>query len=187
MSHPSPDTGSPRKLVWASDQVITQIRRQVQPRISLPRKLAVAGLAPLVLTWVPAFAVFAAMTVAVPSTTDGAGVGRTAFWAVQFAVLHAIASVLTALWQHATSGDTADAEGADSSSPFQIAGYLLLTVVFAGAVLALQGLAINQIVWLTAVLLVVLHLLPVLVARLLGRRRGRGRSGPAQAGPPDGS
>ncbi|MFY1670126.1 hypothetical protein ACN27G_09215 [Plantactinospora sp. WMMB334] len=186
MSRPAPDTGSPRRLVWASDQVISQIRQQVQPRVSLPRKLAVAGLAPLVFTWVPALAVFATMTVAAPSTTGGAGVGRTAFWAVQFAVLHAVAAVSTAWWRHATRRDAGDAERTEPATPLRIASYLLLTAVFAVTVLALQGLSIGRIAWLTGVLLVVLHLLPVIVARLLGRRRGRDRPAPAQPEPPAG-
>ncbi|MDG4798781.1 hypothetical protein [Micromonospora sp. WMMD1082] len=180
MSRPTPEPGSARKLVWAPDDVIARLGEEVQPQASLPRRLGQAAITAFVFTWPPAFLVFAASTIAAPSTTNGASVGTTARWAVQFSVLIAITAVAAALWR------TARPDAAEPSTrgvTLRVATQLLLTGGCAWLVLALHGLSVGQIAALTVALLVVLHLLPMVVARLLRRRRTRRRAGPPDPAP----
>ncbi|MGI5213797.1 hypothetical protein [Plantactinospora sp. CA-290183] len=180
MSRPMPDPRSSGKLVWASDEVIARIGEQVQPQVSLPRRVALAATTAFVFTWLPAFVVLAAATIAVPSATNGASVGRAAFWALQFAILIAIAAMVTTVGRRATRPDAAGADTPTRGTPLRLVIHALLTGAFASLVLAPQGLSVSQIASLVVALIVVLHLLPVIVARLLQRLRRR-----RQAGSPD--
>ncbi|MFB6395893.1 hypothetical protein [Polymorphospora lycopeni] len=170
MSRPTPDPRSTRKLVWASDEVIARIGQQVQPQPSLPRRVALAAAAAAVFTWPPAFIVFAVTTVAAPSVTSDASVGMTAFWALQFAVLIAVAAMVKTMRLRTAEPD---ADMSTRGTARRVALNALLSGACAGLVLALQGLSIGQIATLTIVLIVVLHLLPVILARLLRRVRAR--------------
>jgi len=181
MSRPTPDPGPAHKLVWAPDDVMTRLKQQVQPQVSLPRRMTQAATTAVVFTWPPAFIVFAATTIAAPSVTDDAGVGRTAFWALQFAALIAITAMVTTLRRHAPKPEAADTDTSTPGILLRVAVDVLVTGACAWLVLALQGLSTSQIASLTVVLVVVLHLLPVLVARLL--LRGRRRRQASQADP----
>ncbi|WP_347654809.1 hypothetical protein [Plantactinospora sp. B5E13] len=139
-----------------------------------PRKMVLAATTAIVFVWPAAFVAFAATTVAAPSVTDGAGVGRAAFWALQVAVLIAIVAAATTLRRHTAEPDPAGGGPPTRVRPLRVVGHLLVSTVTAALVLAPQGLSAAQIALLTVVLLVVLHLLPMVVARLLLRRR-RGR------------
>ncbi|MEO3820520.1 hypothetical protein [Plantactinospora sp. B24E8] len=136
--------------------------------MSRPRKMVLAATTAIVFVWPAAFVAFAATTVAAPSVTDGAGVGRAAFWALQVAVLIAIVAAAT------TRRHTAEPDPAGGGPPTRVRPLRVVGTVTAALVLAPQGLSAAQIALLTVVLLVVLHLLPMVVARLLLRRR-RGR------------
>ncbi|MBE1490689.1 hypothetical protein [Plantactinospora soyae] len=171
MSHPTPDTRSARKLVWASDEVIGRIAQQVQPEVSLPRRTVLAATTAFVFTWPPAFIVFAATTIAAPSVTDDASLGTAALWALQFAILIAIGAAVTTLGRGAAKLDTAGSDMPTGGILRRVVTHVLLTCLSACLVLAPQGLSVSQIALLTVVLLVVLHLLPVIVARLLQRLR----------------
>ncbi|GIG92172.1 hypothetical protein Pen02_71080 [Plantactinospora endophytica] len=166
--------------MWASNEVLARIGEQVQPQVSLSRKIALAATTAFVFTWVPAFLALAITTLAVPSATDEAGVGTTAFWALQLAVLIAITAVVST-WRRNAEPDAAGAETPGRPAPLRIAIHVLVTGTCAALVLAAQGLSTGQIASLTIVLVAVLHLLPVILARLL--RRGRRRS-PAPAADP---
>ncbi|GIJ22484.1 hypothetical protein [Micromonospora lutea] len=61
----------------------------------------------------------------------------------------------------------------------RIAGHASVTVASAALVLALAGLSGGRIATLAAVLVVVLHLLPMAVARLVFRRRRRRSAEPS--------
>jgi hypothetical protein len=176
MSRPTPDARSARKLVWASDEVIARIEQQVQPQVSLPRRIALAAASAFVFTWLPAFIVFAATTIAAPSLTNEASVGTAAFWALQFAMLIAIAAVVTTVRRRAAKVDAAGTDTSTQGTLLRVAIQGLLTGACAWLVLALQGLSMSQIASLTVVLIVVLHLVPVIVARLLQRLRRRRRA-----------
>ncbi|KXK62304.1 hypothetical protein AWW66_09205 [Micromonospora rosaria] len=159
--------------MWASDEVIARIGDQVQPEVGLPRRMAAAATATVVFTWLPTFLVFAATTLAAPSVTNGAGVGTTAFWAVQVAVLLALAAMVGTLWRRDTGPDPAERVPPIGRALLRVAVHTLRTGACAGLVLAVQGLSVGQIATLTVALVVVLHLLPLVVARALhARRRG---------------
>ncbi|GAB3845001.1 hypothetical protein GCM10029963_22670 [Micromonospora andamanensis] len=176
MSHPAPETGSDRGLVWASEEVTDRIAQEVSPQPGLSNRIALAVPTAFVLAWPPAFLGLALTTLVAPSATDDASVWRVAFWALQFAGLTALAAAVSAALRRS-------AEPEVDSSPrriaLRIAGHALVTVACAGLVLALAGLSAGQIATLAAVLVVVLHLLPMTVARLLFRFRRRGAAGPA--------
>ncbi|MDG4786671.1 hypothetical protein O7626_12130 [Micromonospora sp. WMMD1102] len=184
---PPPDDRPVRKLVWASDELLARIGQQVQPRTSLPRRVAQAATTAVLFSWPPAFVVFAVSTVAAPSLTNGASVGRAAFWALQFAILVAVTAAVTTLVRRSetaeaappgpTASETPETPNRDVSrvSP-RIALYVLVTAVCASSVLALHGLSVSQTAILTIGLVVVLHLLPAVVARLLRRSRSRRRA-----------
>ncbi|WP_369937601.1 hypothetical protein [Plantactinospora sp. BB1] len=174
MSRPTPEGRSTGKLVRASDEVIARIEQQVLPKVSPTRRVTLTGTYAFVLTWPPVFVAFAVTTIVVPSLTDGAGVGRTALWALQFAVLIAISAMLGTLRRSAAEREAADPDDTARKIALRLALHALLTAACAGLVLAPQGLSVGQIASLTAVLVVVLHLLPLVGARLL-RRSGRGR------------
>jgi hypothetical protein len=176
MSHPTPDTGPARKLVWAPEGVMTRIGQQVQPQVSLRKRIALTATVAVALTWPPAFLVFAATSIVAPSVTNDAGVGRTALWALQFAVLVALSPIVTTLRRRAGKPEAADPDTSTRGTVRRVAANVLLTGACAWLVLALQGLSTSQIASLTVLLTVVLHLLPMLVARLLRRRRGPGRA-----------
>ncbi|GIJ80188.1 hypothetical protein SAMN05443287_102689 [Micromonospora phaseoli] len=179
MSLPTPDPHSAGKLRWASAEVIAGIEQQVQPQVSLPSRIGQAAVAAVVFTWPPAFVVFAAATVAVPAVTNDASVGTTALWALKFAILIAITAMVTPLRRRSGRPATADATKpyvAELDPPahrtmLRLVIHALVSGAGAWLVLALQGLSVSQIAPLTVLLVVVLHLLPLIVARLLQRRR----------------
>lgn len=171
MAGPSPETRPTGKLVWASAEVRNRLSRQVQPQVSRPRQMVLAATTAVVFVWPAAFVAFAATTVAVPSMTNGAGVGRAAFWALQVAVLIAIVAAVKTRWRHAAESDPTGEDPPTRVRPLHVVGNLLVTTVSVALVLAPQGLSATQIAVLAVALLVVLHLLPTVVARLLLRRR----------------
>ncbi|MEO3925074.1 hypothetical protein ABGB07_14580 [Micromonosporaceae bacterium B7E4] len=183
MSRPTPDTRSPRKLVWASDEVMTRIGQQVQPQVSLPRRMALTATYAFVFTWIPAFVVFAIATVAAPSATSGASVGRTAFWALQFGILMAVAATVTNLRRRAAKPDTAGTDTSTRGIVLRLAINALVTGACAWLVLATQGLSAGQTASLAAGVIVVLHLLPMVVARLLHGLRSRRQASSADPVP----
>jgi hypothetical protein len=176
MSSSTPGAGSARKLVRASDDVIARIEQQVRPQVILPRRIALAATSAFVFTWLPAFIVFAATTIAAPSLTNEASVGTAARWALQFSMLVAITAVVTTVRRRAAKLDGAGTDASTQGTLLRVAIHVLLTGACAWLVLALQGLTISQIAPPTVVLIVVLHLVPVIVARLLQRLRRRRRS-----------
>ncbi|MEV4711190.1 hypothetical protein [Micromonospora sp. NPDC049374] len=176
MAHPAPETGSEHQLVWAPGEVMARIEQEVRPQPSLPGRIALAAPTAFVLTWPPSFVVFALATLVAPSVTDEAGVGRVALWALQFAGLTAVAAAVGAALRRSGEPDMNLSPG---RIVVRIAGHALVTVVCAGVVLAVAGLSVGQYATLTAVLVVVLHLLPMTVARLLFRLRRRGSAGPS--------
>ncbi|MFK3978903.1 hypothetical protein ACI2K4_00855 [Micromonospora sp. NPDC050397] len=181
MSHPTPDSPPTRRLVWAPDAVVSRIERDVQPRISLPRSMTLAATFALVFTWPPTFVVFAATTLVAPSATDGASIGRTALWALQLAILIAVVAALPAVWQRAGKPEAAAPDDVSiRGTMLRVAVNALRTGGCASVVLALQGLSVDRIALLAVVLAVVLHLLPVLVARLVRGLRGAPRAGDAE-------
>ncbi|TCB93380.1 hypothetical protein E0H26_22835 [Micromonospora zingiberis] len=170
MSHPRPETPSARKLVWASEDVLAQVGDQIQPPVSLPRQTAQVATVAFLFISLPAFAVLAVTTIVAPSVTSGAGIGRVAFWAAQLGLLFAIGAAVATLWRR---GGMPKAATSNRVAVLRIGRNLLCTAAGAWLVLALQGLAIGQILTLVVVLVVVLDVLPVTVARLLGRQRRR--------------
>lgn len=170
MSRPTPEPPPARRLVWASEEVTTRLERQVRPRVSRPRRIVQAAITAFVFAWLPAFVVFAATTIVAPSATDGAGVGATAFWALQFATLIAVTAMVAAL-RPTAEPDPAETAGPRRGTLRRLAVHALVTAACAWLVLALQGLSTGQIAVLAVGLVAVLHLLPLLAARLLQRRR----------------
>ncbi|MFV2083503.1 hypothetical protein [Micromonospora sp. LOL_021] len=172
---PVPPSGPDRRLVWASDEVRVGIAEQVLPlrdRQARPATAVRAAVFVYVFTWPPAFVVFAVTTAAAPTSTNHASVATTAVWALQFATLIAVWAVVGAL----TSRRATAPDGADDAPParrvlLRASGGALVTAGGAALVLALHGLSIGQLAVPAGMLVVVLHLLPVLVARLLRRRR----------------
>ncbi|MEV0395126.1 hypothetical protein [Polymorphospora rubra] len=177
MSRPTPETRSAGKLVWAPNEVIARIEEQVQPQPGPAKRVALAATTAVVFTWPPAFVVFAAATIAAPSLTNGAGIGTAAFWALLFAVLTAAVAMVTALRRRADKPDVADTAPSTRATVLRIAVHALVTGGCAGLVLVWQGLSAGQIASLAGVLIVVLHLLPMIVARLLRRLRRRRQVG----------
>ncbi|MEV2238254.1 hypothetical protein [Micromonospora sp. NPDC049891] len=176
MSHPAPGTGSEGKLVWASEEVIARIGQEVNPQPSLSNRIALAVPTAFVLAWPAAFLGLAVTTLIAPSATDDASVWRVAFWALQFAGLTALAAAVSAALRRSAEPEVAPSP---RRIALRVAGHALVTVVCAGLVLTLAGLSGGQIATLAAVLVVVLHLLPMTVARLLFRLRRRGAAGPS--------
>ncbi len=174
MAQPAPEAGTDGKLVWAPDEVAARIRQEVTPEPSLPSRVALAVLAAFVLTWPPTFVVFALATLVAPAATDEAGVGRVALWALQFAGLTRGGG--GAALRRSTE---AEVDPSPRRIALRIAGQTLVTVACAGLVLALAGLSVGQYAMLTAALVVVLHLLPMTVARLLFRLRRRRSASPS--------
>ncbi|ROO52081.1 hypothetical protein EDC02_6980 [Micromonospora sp. Llam0] len=168
--------------MWASDEVRVGIAEQVLPlrdRQTRPATAVRAAVFVYAFTWLPAFVVFAVATTAAPASTNHASVAATAVWALQFATLIAVWAVVGAL----TSRQATATDGADGNPPtrrvlLRASGGALVTAGCAALVLALHGLSIGQLAVPVGLLVVVLHLLPALVARLLLRRR---RRGPADA------
>ncbi|MEV4756642.1 hypothetical protein AB0J86_16215 [Micromonospora sp. NPDC049559] len=181
MSSSTPGVDSARRLVWASDEVIARIEQEVRPQVSLPRMIALAATSAFVFTWLPAFVVFAATTIVAPSLTNEASVGTAAFWALQVSMLVAITAAVTTVRRRAAKLGGAGTDASTQGTLLRVAIHILLTGACAWLVLALQGLSISQIASLTAVLVVVLHLVPVIGARLL--RGIRGRRGPSLSDP----
>ncbi|WBB96472.1 MULTISPECIES: hypothetical protein [unclassified Solwaraspora] len=175
---PAPPSGPDRKLVWASDEVRVSIAEQVLPlrdRQSRPAAAVRAAVFVYAFTWLPAFVVFAVATTAAPAYTNHASVAATAVWALQFTTLIAVWAVVGAV----TSRRATAADGAYEAPParrvlVRASGGALVTAGCAALVLALHGLSIGQLAVPVGVLVVVLHLVPALVARLLLRRRRRG-------------
>ncbi|MDG4763499.1 hypothetical protein O7632_05155 [Solwaraspora sp. WMMD406] len=153
------------------------IVRQVRPLRTRQRSRSVAVRAVVLayaFTWLPAFLVFAVATVVAPSLTDGASVAATALWALQFATLIAISAIVTALRSlRAAEPDEVDADTSTRRTLLRLVGGLALSGLFAGLVLAVQGLSVGQIAVLAGVLAAVLHLLPLIAARLLARAASR--------------
>ncbi|MGN9907850.1 hypothetical protein ACTMTJ_09885 [Phytohabitans sp. LJ34] len=176
MSQPTPDAGADRPLVWAPEEVRVRIEQQVEPGVSLPRRVILTAVSAFVLTWPLAFLVFMVTTLALPSVTNDASVGTVARWALWFAALLTVAAVVAALRQRAGRADE-EAEPSTRETVVRIAIYALFTGVCAGVVLAPHGLSLGQIAVLTVMLIVVLHLMPVLAARLLHRRLQRRQDG----------
>ncbi|WP_326557394.1 hypothetical protein [Micromonospora sp. NBC_01796] len=176
MPLPTPEARPARKLVWASDAVVSQIGQRVQPQVSLPTKITQVATGALVLTWLPAFIVFAVTTIVAPPLTNEAGVGTAAFWALQFAMLIAIAAVVTTVRRRTAKRNPAETDTSARGTLLRVAISALLTSASACLVLALQGLSISQIASLTVELIVVLHLMPIIVARLLQRLLRRRRA-----------
>ncbi|MEH0971965.1 hypothetical protein V6U77_12615 [Micromonospora sp. CPCC 205546] len=184
MSDPVPDTRSARQLVRASDDVIGGIAQQVQPPPSLPnpdRNPITTAAWAFLFTWPPTLVVLVAATVAVPSETNDAGVGTAAIWALDIALLIAIAASISTIWQH-------DPKPGPDGTPqpiqrvlLRVAAQALLTGACAWLVLALHGLTTGQIALLVVALIVVLNLLPVIAARLLHWGRGRSGTPPTRA------
>ncbi|WP_326551201.1 hypothetical protein [Micromonospora sp. NBC_01813] len=174
MADQAPQTPTDRKLVWAPDMVRAGIAAEVMPQASqsLPQRLAQAARLALIFTWLPAFVVFAATTLAAPTVTNEASVAAAALWALLVAALIAGWAVVTELWRWRAGRPD---EAAPETPTRPIALRLLLgslpTAVFTSLVLALHGLSVGQIAVLAGLLVAVLHLLPLLVARLLTRRR----------------
>ncbi|WP_203857594.1 hypothetical protein [Plantactinospora mayteni] len=145
--------------------------------MSLQRMVAAAATTAFVFTWPPAFVVFAVATIVAPSVTDEASVGLTAFWALLFAILIAITAVVQVLTRRRTATpEAADEDVSPRRIPLRMAINALVTGACAWLVLATQGLSTSQIAVLAVVLVVVVHLLPMIVARLLGRLSRRRRA-----------
>lgn len=173
MSHPEPEPPHARELVWAPDEVVVRLERQVRPPAGPLSRIMQAAVTALVFTWPPAFVVFAVTAGVAPAVTDGAGVGATAFWALQVAALIAVTAMVEALRRPAAGADAAEPPRSPRRTALRLALHALVTAGCAGLVLALQGLTAGQIAVLAGGLVVVLHLLPTLVARLL-HRHGKG-------------
>ncbi|WP_433532369.1 hypothetical protein ACQPYA_10205 [Micromonospora sp. CA-263727] len=180
MSRPTPDARSSGKLTWASDDLRAHLAQQVQPQVSMARRLALTAIPALVFTGLPAFVLFAVTTVVAPSATDGASVGTAAWWALQFAVLMAVTAMVTALRRRA---DEAELDESTRSTSLRVALNALLTGACGALVLALHGLSTAQIAPLAVALVVLLHLLPLMLARRLRRRRERRQAGPSAPTP----
>ncbi|MEU9510465.1 hypothetical protein AB0D32_29770 [Micromonospora sp. NPDC048170] len=184
MSDPLPDTRSARQSVGASDDVIGGITQQVRPSPSLPGpdpNPFTTAVRAFLFTWPPTLAVLVAATVAVPSATDEAGVGTVAMWALDFALLIAIAAAVSTLWQRYRKPGAGGTAQPIQRVLLRVAAQALLTGACAWLVLALHGLATGQIASLVVALIVVLNLLPVTAARLLHRRRRRSGTPPTRA------
>ncbi|MFV2103562.1 hypothetical protein [Micromonospora sp. LOL_024] len=183
MSRSTPGPSAVGKLRWASDDVLTGIEQQVQPKVSLPRRLAQTTIVALVFTWPPAFVVLATATVVAPASTNDASIGTTALWALQFAVLIAVTALVTPLRSRSAGAARPPAAGTDTPAAapdtstrlawLGLATNALLSAGCAWLMLALQGLSVNQVATLTVVLVVVLHLLPLILilSRMLRQRR----------------
>lgn len=190
MSSPAPSTPPDRKLVWAPAEVRAGIALQIEPQQAAQRRRALvvqAVVLAYVFTWLPAFLVFGVTTAVAPSVTNKAGIGLAAFWALQFATLIAISAVVSALIR-ARRGSTEQTDETDrplwtGRTLLRLAGQMLITGGYAAVVLALQGLAIWQIVVLAGALTALLHLLPPVVARLWQRRRQRDTVGAVDPAP----
>ncbi|KUJ49069.1 MULTISPECIES: hypothetical protein [Micromonospora] len=159
-------------LVWAPDDVRAGIEQQVQPQQSLPGRAARAATTAFIFVALPAFVVFTATTLVAPSVTDDAGVGRVALWAGQVAVLIAIGAAVGALRTPADQPEPPTTW----SIVRRLGWHLLSTGACTALVLVLHGLAVGQILTLALLLVGVLHLVPLIVARLLSRAAGRGRA-----------
>jgi hypothetical protein len=176
-SQPAPAAGAGRPLVWAPDEVRFHIEQQVVPPVSRLRRVLLTAIPAFVLTWPLTFLVFVVATLAAPSVTGGASVGTVALWALWFAALFAIA----ALRLDAT-GTGEEAEPSRRATVRRLAIHALFTGLCAALVLTLYGLSPGQVAVLAVAIIVVLHVLPVLVARLLGRRLRRRQAGAADQG-----
>ncbi|WFE23211.1 hypothetical protein O7621_07870 [Solwaraspora sp. WMMD937] len=179
MSQPTPDTRPDRQLVFASDEVMGRIAQQVQPQIQQPAaaELVRVTLFAYVFSWLPAFVVLAVATAVAPSATSGASVAATALWALQFATLIAISTVVTTLVQRrATPAERAGADTPPSRVLLRAVRGALFTVACAALVLAWQGLSVGQIAVLAGMIAALLHLAPMFIARLLLRRRQHGEA-----------
>ncbi|WP_146017484.1 hypothetical protein [Verrucosispora sp. ts21] len=159
-------------LVWAPDDVRVGIEQQVQPQQSLPGRAGRAATTAFIFVALPAFVVFTATTLVAPSVTDDAGVGRVALWAGQVAVLLAIGAAVSALRTRADRPEPPTTW----SIVRRLGWHLLSTGACTALVLALHGLAVGQILTLALLLGGVLHVVPLVVARLLSRAAGRGRA-----------
>jgi len=176
VSNSAPGAGSARKPVWAPDVVLARVEQQVRPQVSLPKRIALTATSAFVFTWLPAFIVFAATTIAAPSLTNEAGIGTAAFWALQFSLLVVVTAVVTTVRRRAATLDGAGTDASTRGTLLRVAIHVLVTGACAWLVLALQGLSVSQIASLTVVLVVMLRVVPVIVARLLQRLRRRRRS-----------
>ncbi|WP_433389298.1 hypothetical protein [Micromonospora sp. KLBMP9576] len=178
MSDPAPHTRSARQPEWASDDATGGSTQEVQPPPSLPDPNPfTTAVRAFLLTWPPTLVVLVAATVAVPSATDDAGPGAAAMWALDFALLIAIAASVSTL-RHRDRKPGADG----TARPIQrVLLRVAAQVVCAWLVLALHGLSVSQIASLVVALIVVLNLLHVTAARLLHRRRGRSGTPPTRA------
>ncbi|MFV2017761.1 hypothetical protein [Micromonospora sp. LOL_023] len=174
MADQAPRTPTDRRLVWAPDAVRAGIAAEVMPQASqsLPQRLARAARLALILTWLPAFVVFAATTLVAPGATDEASVAAAARWALQVAALIAGWAVVGEIWQwRAGRPDEAAPETPTRPVVVNLVLGALPTAVCASLVLALHGLSVGQFAVLAGLLVAVLHLLPPLVARMIMRSR----------------
>lgn len=170
----SDDVGS--SLVWASDQVRADIEKQVRPGLSVPRLAVRAAVSCFVVTGPLAWLVFVVITLAAPAVTDDAGIGAVGLWALWFAALLTVLTLVVSLRQLSAKADDDTAEPPSRWSMVRRLGMSMLpTGACAAVVLAFAGLAVGQIAVLTGALIVVLHLVPALVAQLPARRSRRRR------------
>ncbi|MGC5030655.1 hypothetical protein [Micromonospora sp. DT229] len=160
-------------LIWAPDEVRLDIGKRVQPQQGPPRRVLGAAMTAFVFVGLPAFVIFTATTLLAPSVTNEASVGRVALWAGQVALLVAIGAAIGA-WR--TREDKPQPPSTTWSIVRRLGWHLLSTGACAALVLALDGLAVGQILTLALLLAGVLHLLPLAVARLLTRSAGRDRA-----------
>jgi hypothetical protein len=180
-SQPAPAAGAGRPLVWAPDEVRFHIEQQVVPPVSRLRRVLLTAIPAFVLTWPLTFLVFVVATLAAPSVTGGASVGTVALWALWFAALFATAAAIAALRLDA-SGTGEEAEPSRRATVRRLAIHALVTGLYAALVLTLYGLSPGQVAVLAVAIIVVLHVLPVPVARLLGRWLRRRQGGAADQG-----
>jgi len=173
MSQPTPEIRPNRQLVYASDELMGRIAQQVQPQIQQPGAVGLVRVALLayVFSWLPAFVVLAAATAVAPAATSGASVAATALWALQFATLIAISAVVTTLVRRPATPAEQGADAPPSRILLRAVRGALLTIACAALVLAWQGLSVGQIAVLAGMIAAVLHLAPVLIARLMLRRQ----------------
>lgn len=170
----SDDVGG--SLVWAPDRVRVHLAEQTLPRASVPRLAVRMAVTCFVVTGPVAWLVFAVITLAVPAVTGGAGVATAGFWALLFAALLTVVTLVVSLRRLVAEARDVAERPARRSVVRRLGIPVVLTGVCAGAVLAASGLSFGQTAVLTGALIVVLHLMPMLVAGLLARRLRRSGS-----------
>ncbi|GGM17966.1 hypothetical protein [Micromonospora yangpuensis] len=172
MSQPAPDSPSPRKLVWAPEAVRVQVE---EPPVGVARLMTMAVTTAMVLSWPPIFLVLAGATLVAPAVTDRAGIGATAGWAAQIAVLVAVGTMITAVVRRGRVSEGPDGDTSLRTTALRVALHSVVTGGCAALVLAWHGLGVGQVLVLVAVIVTVVHVLPVVVARVAGRAARRRR------------